>query len=142
MQILKGIVSKENKLQEVMVGLAARAFKFMTYEESNMMFKRAGIQEEKLAEVLVEILKKHQYPPMRFPRMRRFTIELAMWMMRDLNHIHIFKNLGLKKELENVLDTTSELECLSIFSGPVGLNRYRTSMQSLVETALSLLEDK
>lgn len=142
MQVLKGIVLEENKLQEVMLGLAAYAFKFMTYEESKNIFERAGIQEEKLAEVLVEILKKYQYPPIRFPRIRRFTIELAIWMMRDLKHIHIFKNLGLKNELENVLDTTSELECLSIFAGPVGLNRYRTSMQSLAETALSLLEDK
>ncbi|KAK9672067.1 hypothetical protein RND81_12G074100 [Saponaria officinalis] len=140
--VIRGIVSEEDKLQEVMVGLAARAFKFMTYEESNIMFESAGIKECELADVLVQVLKKHQYPPARFPRIRRFTIELAIWMMRDnVTNISIFKNLGLENELENVLNTTSELESFNIFSGTVGLRRCRTTIHALVETALKLFED-
>ncbi|KAL9233080.1 hypothetical protein vseg_008118 [Gypsophila vaccaria] len=140
--VLQGIVSEENKLQEVMVGLAARTFRFMSYEESNIMFEKAGIRECELADVLVQILKKHQSPPVRFPRIRRFTIELAIWMMKDKEtNISVFKNLGLENELHNVLDTTSELESFNIFSGTVGLRRCRTTIHSLVETALNLLED-
>ncbi|XP_074304687.1 uncharacterized protein LOC141639467 [Silene latifolia] len=140
--VLNGIISEENKLQEVMVGLAARAFKFMTCEESNMVFQRGVIREIELANVLVEILKKHQYPPTRCPRIRRFTIELTIWMMKDKkSNISIFKNLGLVNEVENVLNTTSELESFNIFSGTVGLRRCRTTMHSLVETALHLLAD-
>lgn len=141
--VLKGIISEEDNLREVMVGLAARAFKFLTFSESSIIFEQAGIKEAQIANVLVQILKKHTYPPARFPRMRRFTIELAIWMMRDKeSNVQIFRNLGLRKELENVLDTTSELESFSIFSGTVGLSRFRTSMHSLVDTAQSLLSNE
>ncbi|OMO93874.1 hypothetical protein CCACVL1_06298 [Corchorus capsularis] len=61
---LKGAqgLSAENKLQEVMVGLAAQVFKHMTSEESSIMFDRAGIKEEQLAEALVKILQKYYHP--------------------------------------------------------------------------------
>ncbi|KAK1584297.1 hypothetical protein Q3G72_031669 [Acer saccharum] len=52
--------TKGHKLQEVMIGLAAHVFKFMTPEESSFMFDRAGIKEVELAVKLVEILKKYQ----------------------------------------------------------------------------------
>ncbi|GAB4843485.1 hypothetical protein Ancab_013446 [Ancistrocladus abbreviatus] len=138
--VLKGIESQDNKLQEVMVGLAARAFRFMTPEESSPVFEKAGVSEAELARTLVQILRKYPDPPVRIPRVRRFTIELAIWMMRDkAPTIHIFKFLGLERELEIVLDTTSELESFNLFSGTVGLSRYRTSIHSLVETAMDLL---
>lgn len=142
-QILKGITSEEDRLQEVMVGLAARAFKFITYSDPSIVFERAGIKENEIANALVQILKKHRYPPPRFPRIRRFTIELAMWMMNDKeSNIHIFRNLGLENELLNVLDTTSELESFNIISGTVGLSRFRTSMHTLVKNAQNLLSSK
>lgn len=142
MQVLKAIMSEENKQQEVMVGLAAEVFKFMTSQESSIMFERAGIEEAELAKVIVHILKKHENPPIKVPRIRRFAIELAIWMMRD-NTINIctFKDLGLEEELESVLETTAELENFNIFSGTVGLNRHGTTIHSLVETALKLLAD-
>ncbi|XP_057546582.1 uncharacterized protein LOC130825397 [Amaranthus tricolor] len=141
--ILKGIKSEEDKLREVMVGLAARAFKFITYSESSIMFDRAGIKENEIANILVQTLKKHQYPKPRFPRIRRFTIELAIWMMNHKEtNIHIFRNLGLEHELQNVLETTSEIESFNIFSGTVGLSRFKTSMHLLVETAHNLLSSK
>lgn len=138
--ILKGIISEHDKIREVMVGLAARAFRFITYSESSIMFEQGGIKEAEIADVLVQILKKHTYPPSKFPRIRRFTIELAIWMMKDKEtKARIFRNLGLENELQNVLDTTSELEIFNIFSGTVGLSRFRTPMQSLVDTAQNLL---
>ncbi|GAV60894.1 hypothetical protein CFOL_v3_04422 [Cephalotus follicularis] len=138
--ILKAIMSEESKLQEVMVGLAACTFKFMSSQESSIMFETAEIKEAELANALVQILRKHQHPPIKVPRIRRFTIELAIWMMRDkATNVGIFKELGMEKELECVLQTTAELENFNIFSGIVGLSRHNTTMQSLIETALELL---
>ncbi|KAG6668271.1 hypothetical protein CIPAW_01G158200 [Carya illinoinensis] len=140
--VLRAIMLEENKLQEVMLGLAAHTFKFMTSQESSIMFEREGITEAELADELVDILKQHQYPPIKIPRIRRFTIELAIWMMRDkVTNVHIFKNLGMEKVLEAVLETTAELESFNIFSGTVGINRHSTTIHSLVETALKLLEE-
>ncbi|OMO55046.1 Armadillo [Corchorus capsularis] len=141
--VLKAIMSAENKLQEVMVGLAAQVFKHMTSEESSMMFERAGIKEEQLAEALVKILQKYYHPSAKVPRIRRFTIELAIWMMHDnVKNVYIFRELGMEKELEGVLETTAELESFNIFSGTVGLSRHSTTIHSLVETALKLLRDR
>lgn len=140
--VLRAIMSEENKLQEVMIGLAAHVFKFMTPQESSIMFEKAGITEAKLAKELLQILKKHQYPPIKIPRIRRFTIELSIWMMRDkVTNVCIFKDLGMEKVLEGVLETTAELESFNIFSGTVGVNRHSTTIHSLVETALKLLAD-
>lgn len=140
--VLRAIMTEENKLHEVMVGLAAHVFKFMTSEESSIMFERAGIQEAELARALVQILKKCPYPPTKTPRIRRFVIELAIWMMRDKEtNIQTFKNLGLQEELESVTETTSELESFNIFSGAIGLSRYSTTIHSIVETAMKLLAD-
>lgn len=132
----------ENKLQEVMVGLAAHVFKFMDPQESSCMFERAGITEAELAYALVRILRKYQQPHIKIPRIRRFSIELAIWMMRDkASNVCLFRDLGMEKELEGVLETTAELESFNMFSGTVGMSRHSTTIHSLVETALELLMD-
>ncbi|KAJ1428792.1 Armadillo-type fold [Sesbania bispinosa] len=141
--VLQAIMSQENKLQEVMVGLAANVFTFMTSSESSNVFEESGITEAELASKLIQILKKHKYPPTKVPRIRRFVIELAIWMMKDkAENIHTFKDLGMEEVLEGVLETTSELESFNVFSGTVGLNRHNLTIHSLVETALKLLEDR
>uniref|UniRef100_A0A2N9H440 Armadillo repeat-containing domain-containing protein n=1 Tax=Fagus sylvatica TaxID=28930 RepID=A0A2N9H440_FAGSY len=141
--VLQGIMLEENKLQEVMVGLAEHVFKFMTSEEARIMFAEAGVTEAQLAEKLVQILKTHQYPPIKTPRIRRFAIELVIWMMRDkLTNVRIFKDLGTETVLEGVLETTAELESFNIFSGTVGLSRHSTTIHSLAETALKLLASR
>lgn len=140
--MLLAIISERSKLQEVMVGLAANIFKFMTPKESNHMFERAGITEVELANALIEILKIYQQPHIKVPRIRRFAIELAIWMMRDkATNVTIFKELGLEEELEGVLETTAELESFNMFSGTVGMSRHSITIHSLAETALRLLED-
>ncbi|KAJ6688854.1 hypothetical protein OIU85_005297 [Salix viminalis] len=95
--VLKAVMSEESKLQEVMVGLAAEAFKFMTCQESNTMFNRAGIEEAELANNILQISKKN-------PRQK------------------------LKAS------TYSPALC--------GLSRHSTTIHSLVETAMQLLEDR
>ncbi|KAJ7980141.1 ARM repeat superfamily protein [Quillaja saponaria] len=141
--VLEAIILEQNKLQEVMVGLAANVFKFMTPQESSTIYEQAGIFEAELANALVQILKKYQHPPIRTPRIRRFVIELVIWMMKDKEtNVVMFKDLGMEKELEGVLETTSELESFNIFSGTVGMNRHNVTIHSLVETALKLLADR
>ncbi|PWA47749.1 ARM repeat superfamily protein [Artemisia annua] len=140
--ILKAIMTEENKLQEVMVGLAAHVFRHMTSQEASAMFKRTGIQESDLATALVQILKKNPQPQAKTPRIRRYVVELAIWMMKDThNNIQTFKNLGMQQELEGITETTAEIESFNTFSGAIGLSRYKTSIHSLVETAVHLLEN-
>ncbi|KAM0962888.1 uncharacterized protein LOC126606997 [Malus sylvestris] len=140
--VLRAITSEEHKLQEVMVGLAAPVLAFLSPEESSLMFKKAEITEAEVANELVQILKKYRHPPIKVPRIRRFAIELAIWMMRDKpENVHIFRTLEMEKELDFVLDTTAELESFSTFSGTVGMSRHSTTVHSLVETALELLAE-
>lgn len=133
-------MTEEHKLQEVMMGLGAHIFKFITPEESTIMFQRAKIQEAELATKLVEILRKHQHPSIKVPRIRRFVIELSIWMMRDKGtNIQLLKKLGMDMELEYIIETTSELESFNVFSGTVGMNRHSVTIHSLVDTARKLL---
>ncbi|KAI7742705.1 hypothetical protein M8C21_020712, partial [Ambrosia artemisiifolia] len=121
--VLMLIMTEENKLQEVMVGLAAHVFKFMSSEEASAMFKRAGIQEADLAMTLVQVLKKYPQPQTKTPRIRRYVVELAIWMMKDSHrNVKIFKNLAFERELEGITESTSEVESFSIFSGAIGLS--------------------
>ncbi|KAK6117297.1 hypothetical protein DH2020_048968 [Rehmannia glutinosa] len=140
--ILEAIMKEENKLQEVMIGAASCIFKFINSQDSKIMFQKAGIREFDLAHRLFLILKKYQYPSIKVPSIRRYALELAIWMMRDDKaNIRTFESLGLEKELESVMETTTELESFNIFSGTVGLYRHKIAMHSLVETAMELLEE-
>ncbi|XP_050217952.1 uncharacterized protein LOC126668809 [Mercurialis annua] len=140
--VLRAIRSSENKLQEVMIGLAAEVFKFMSPEEATLMFDKAEMKEAELASTIMQILRKYEKPSTRVPRIRRFAIELAIWMMRaNKENVIILRDLGLEKEAEHVLETTAELESFNIFSGTVGLSRHSTTIHTLVETALNLLAE-
>lgn len=142
-QILGIIMREENKLQEVMIGVAASIFRFMDSEESKTMFHRTGIRELDLAHRIVMIMRKYQWPSIKVPSIRRYAIELAIWMMRDNRATaQTFWSLGLERELESVTETTSELESFNIFSGMVGLWRHKVEMHSLVDTAMQLLHEE
>ncbi|XP_047333710.1 uncharacterized protein LOC124937487 [Impatiens glandulifera] len=142
--IVLGYISIEgNKLQEVMVGLAARVFEYTAKDELRMMFEKAGMDEDELGKTVVKILKKHRYPPAKTPRIRRFVVELAISMMRtEKANVENFRRIGLEIELEHIMETTSEVESFNIFSGMVGMNRHNTSIHSLVEIALKLMQNK
>ncbi|XP_022138290.1 uncharacterized protein LOC111009502 [Momordica charantia] len=138
--VVQAIKAEDQKLQEVMIGLAVQILKFTTSHEAAITFERAGTTQAELAATLVHILKKHKNPATKTPQIRRFVIEMAIWMMREnTENIQFLEELGMAKELEAVLETTSELESFNIFSGTVGLSRHSTTMQSLAETALGLL---
>lgn len=140
MQVVKAITIAEVKLLEVFLGLAAQVLRFMDAEEFAMQMEQLGIREEEFAETLVRVLQRYHYPSVKVPRMRRFVIEIAMWMMNcDNKCIRVFSDLGMEKELESVSETTSELECFNVFSGSVGLSRHGTPLCSLVDAALELM---
>ncbi|CAE5966321.1 unnamed protein product [Arabidopsis arenosa] len=141
--VLKSITSGDNKLLEVMLGLAAQVFKFMTSEEANIVLTDSGIKKLELANTLVSILKKHDKPAIKVPRIRRFVIELAIWMMEDdVENVGMFRDLGMEKELVKVLETTAELENFDVFSGTVGVSRQSRTVHWLAELALKMLEDE
>lgn len=141
--VLEAIMKEEDKLQEVMTGAAGCIFNLMTSEDSKIMLKKSGLREFDLARRLFMILKKYQDPSIKVPSIRRYAIELAIWMMRDdYTNTQSFVRLGMERELKSVLETTSELESFNIFSGAVGLCRHRLPMHSLVATAIKMLENE
>ncbi|KAB1214173.1 hypothetical protein CJ030_MR5G027212 [Morella rubra] len=116
---------------DLLKGVTAAAPTLMTPEESGISFEKANVTEAELATALFQILDKHRYPPVEFPRIRRFAIELAIWMMRDnKTDVSIFKDMEMKRVLENVLETTAEFESFNIVSGTVGLKQHRNSIHS------------
>lgn len=130
----------KDKLLEVSIGLTTQICKFMDPNEFAEVLEQASIEETDLVEKLVQILKEYSYPDIMVPRIRRFVIEQAIWMMKsNRNNIQLFKKLEMERLLESVADTTSELECFHIFSGSVGLNRHTKTLSSLIETACDLM---
>lgn len=141
LQVLELIMTEKEKLLEVSLGLATHIFRFTTPEEYNETLERAGITDADIANRLVVILRSYICPEIKFPRMRRFLIELATWMMKSqLKYIQIFKNLQADDEFKSVAHTTSELENFNFFSGSVGLGKDNTTISSLVDTTLKLME--
>lgn len=138
--VLKAIMSEKEKLLEVSIGLAAQICKFMGATEYAKELERAGIKESDLVEKLVQILKEYNYPQIKVPRIRRFVIEQAIWMMKSqASYIQLFKNFEMDKLLESVAESTSELERFHVFSGSVGLSKHRRSLSSVVDTAIELM---
>ena len=140
--MLDAIMVEEMKLLEVSLGLATQIFRFISYEEYVEELNKAGIQEVEFAERSVQLLKTYNYPSIKVPRIRRFLIDVAIWLMTsDEKYIKVFKSSGMEAELHNVAETMSELECFNVFSGSVGLSRHNRALSSLVDTALDLIAE-
>lgn len=140
--VLKAIMATEGRLLEASLGLTTQICKLTTTpDEFTDALKRAGFEEAKLPEKLAAILREFASPDIRVPRMRRFAINQAIWMMKsNRNNIDQFKKLGMERLLESVAETTSELECFHIFSGSVGFSRQsKTTLSSRVQKALKLM---
>ncbi|XP_033137167.1 uncharacterized protein LOC117128572 [Brassica rapa] len=98
--VLKSITSGDNKLQEVMLGLATQVFKFMSSEEVHDPLMDSGIKKKELAYLFVSTLKKHDKPSVKVPKIR-FVVELARWMMEgDVENVVMFRDLAIKREQE------------------------------------------
>ncbi|KAG6494451.1 uncharacterized protein LOC122002987 [Zingiber officinale] len=139
--VLKAIIENEGKLLEASLGLATQICELTTTPgEFSDALRRAGVEEAELAEKLAAILQEYASPGIKVPRMRRFVINLVIWMIKsNESSIDQFKELGMERLLESVAETTSELECFHIFSGSIGFVRQSKTMLSHVEEALKIM---
>ncbi|KAI4342781.1 hypothetical protein MLD38_027364 [Melastoma candidum] len=106
-ELTRGIGQSKEKLQEVTVGLAAQAFEVP---------HSAGIGDH--------------LPEAQVPSIRRFADD----EIQGEENVQVFWFLKLEEDLENVLETTSELERLHIFSGSIGLSTHSVTIHSLAES--------
>ncbi|XP_037419188.1 uncharacterized protein LOC119283955 [Triticum dicoccoides] len=139
-KVLRSITVEKAKVLSIFIGLAAQMLPYMEPGELGARLAAARVVDTVLARTLVQVLRDYSRPSMDVPRIRRYTIELAMAMMRlDARYVALFVELGMESELRCVAGTTSQLECFNVFSGSVGLSRRATSVRSLVTSALELM---
>ncbi|CAN6296548.1 unnamed protein product [Urochloa humidicola] len=141
-KVLRNIMVEKTKLLNIALGLAAQMLRFMEPGELRVSLATAGVTEAALARTLVLVLREYTRPSMVVPRIRLYTLELAIALMRSedgARFVALFVELGLEGELRRVAETTSGLECFNVFSGSVGLNRRAVGVCSLVESARELM---
>ncbi|BAF22388.1 uncharacterized protein [Oryza sativa Japonica Group] len=139
--VFKAIMVEKSSLLEVSIGLAIQITRLATPEFHKEIFGKAGVPDTDIAGRLVEILKEHRTPRVKVPRMRRFVIELAIAMMRgDAELVPFFRSMELEKELRSVVRSTSELESFNMFSGSIGLSRHSSTLASLVDDAMEIMQ--
>jgi hypothetical protein len=140
-KVLRTIMVEKEKTLNIFLGLAAQMVQFMEPGELRASLAVAGVVDAVLARTLVQVLQEYNCPSMDVPRVRRYTIELAVAMMRsDVRYVALFVEYGLEDKLRHVAATTSQLECFYVFSGSVGLGHRAVSVHTLVASALELMK--
>ncbi|KAJ3704345.1 hypothetical protein LUZ61_008050 [Rhynchospora tenuis] len=135
-------LEERDKLLEVAIGLTYQICKFTSKNPEYFIIQlgESQISEENYAETLVKILRRYEHPSVEVPRIRRFVVLQATWMMKHHRHfVKLFNQFDIGNLLECVGDTTSDLECFHVFSGSVGISRLREHLSTLVEEALEHL---
>nr|ABK25048.1 unknown [Picea sitchensis] len=141
-QAVKFSMEKRGAHQEAAIGLAAQIFKFMTELKFNRVFKEwRAVTKRLLISELVEVFRRHPRPSKEVASIRRFSIELLIAVMEKDDKAALEERTDLVNALEGVMETTSEMESYSTFSGSVGLSRHRIPIHSLVQSAMELLRD-
>ncbi|CAL4937617.1 unnamed protein product [Urochloa decumbens] len=142
-KVLRNIMVEKTKLLNIALGLAAQMLRFMEPGGLRGSLASAGVTDTALARTLVLVLREYTRQSMVVPRIRLYTLELAIALMRSSEEgarfVALFVELGLEVELRRVVETTSGLECFNVFSGSVGLNRRAVGVRSLVESARELM---
>uniref|UniRef100_J3MNK8 DUF4220 domain-containing protein n=1 Tax=Oryza brachyantha TaxID=4533 RepID=J3MNK8_ORYBR len=139
--VFKAIMVEKNSLLEVSIGLAIQITKLATPQLHKEIFGKADVPDTDIAMRLLEILKEHRTPKVKVPRMRRFVIELAIAMLRgNAELVPFFRSMELEKELRSVVRSTSELESFNMFSGSIGLSRHSSTLSSLVDDAMEIMQ--
>ncbi|CAD6267681.1 unnamed protein product [Miscanthus lutarioriparius] len=134
----------ESKPLEVSLGFAAQLVRLMGPHELAHHLVNAGVSEASLVSWLVSVLATYACPSIKAPRIRRFTIELVIALLRTSSPpareiAEAMAAAGMGAELRRVAETTSELECFHVFSGSAGLSRHAVGLAALVDTALELM---
>ncbi|RLN41752.1 hypothetical protein C2845_PM01G02920 [Panicum miliaceum] len=141
-KVLRNIMVEKTKLLNISLGLAAQMLRFMQPGELRAGLATAGVTDVALARTLVLVLREYSRPSMVVPRIRLYTLELAIALMRSPEgprFVAHFVELEMERELRRVAETTSGLECFNVFSGSVGLNRRAVGVRSLVDSARELM---
>jgi len=134
---------EKTKLLNISLGLAAQMLRFMQPGELRASLATAGVTDAALARTLVLVLREYSRPSLEVPRIRLYTLELAIALMRsDARFVSLFVELGMEAEQRRVAETTSGLECFNVFSGSVGLSRRAVSVGSLVDSAMELMSQQ
>ncbi|KAG0552810.1 hypothetical protein BDA96_01G539600 [Sorghum bicolor] len=142
-KVLRSITVDKTKLLNISLGLAAQMLRFMQPGELRASLATAGVTDAALARTLVLVLREYSRPSMVVPRIRLYTLELAIALMRsDARFVALFVELGMEAEQRRVAETTSGLECFNVFSGSVGLSRRAVSVGCLVDSAMELMRQK
>eukprot|EP00253_Pinus_taeda_P013374 PITA_13374 len=103
--------------QEAAIGLAAR---FMTKWDFTHEFRELMLLK------LVKVFESHPYPSKMVPNVRRYSIEVLIGVLkRDKGALEQRPELvsDLEKALEGVMETTSDWEYYSAFSGSKGVEQ-------------------
>ncbi|KAG0550382.1 hypothetical protein BDA96_01G333200 [Sorghum bicolor] len=142
-KVLRNIMVEKTKLLNISLGLAAQMVRFMQPGELRASLATAGVTDAALARRLVLVLGEYSRPSLEVPRIRLYTLELAIALMRsDARFVTLFVELGMEAEQRRVAETTSGLECFNVFSGSVGLSRRAVSVASLVDSAMELMRQQ
>ena len=116
----------------------------MDGEQFAAELRGAGLDERAYVQRLAGILRHYKYPVVNVPRMRRFVVQQLVWLMTSSGcgrFVELLRDreLGMKRLLEAIADTTSEVECYHVFSGSVPIGKHRENFSAIVENALQLL---
>ncbi|GJN31548.1 hypothetical protein PR202_gb19959 [Eleusine coracana subsp. coracana] len=140
--VLKATMTERDKVLEVSIGLTTEICTFIDGDRFAAELRAAGIQERAYVERLASVLKQYRSAPeISVPRMRRFVVQQLIWLLTTSpgGYVEVLKEVGMERLLENVADTTSELECYHVFSGSVGIGKHREDFAEIVESAMELL---
>lgn len=132
---------KENeKRLEESIGLLVAVCQLISPTLFNEELAKANIDLTIFVTRLIDILEMYKQPNIKFPRLRRFVIELSIWMMNaSHDHLKLLKDSGMKTMLKSVAETTSEIENFHLFSGSVGIGQHKATIADLLKEALKLL---
>ncbi|KAJ3705290.1 hypothetical protein LUZ61_008995 [Rhynchospora tenuis] len=129
----------DDELLESSTGLCVQICKFTSIEEYDAIVRNAGHSMADFAKMLLKFLD-NKAPNKTVPCLRRYAIELAIWMMESYDpFISFFKAAKLEKVLTQVAETSSDIENFHLFSGDVGVAKHPQSISSLVLRAKRLL---
>ncbi|KAH9322445.1 hypothetical protein KI387_017084 [Taxus chinensis] len=142
-QVLKFVMEEQGtfQFQEATIGLIAQMFKLMDKSEIDLAFKEVEITKRLFMMRLIEVLRRHSRPSIKIPNIRRFCIELVIYMLEKEKQNFYMKRLELEEALEQVIESTSEIESYNTFSGSIGLTKHHTTIHSITRTAIKLLCD-
>ncbi|GJN31549.1 hypothetical protein PR202_gb19960 [Eleusine coracana subsp. coracana] len=140
--VLNATMTGKDKVLEVSIGLTTEICRFIDGDQFAAELRAAGIEERNYVERLAGLLNQYRSAPeITIPRMRRFVVQQLVWLMTTGSggYVEMLREVGMQQLLENVADTTSELECYHVFSGSVGIGKHREDFAEIVESAMDML---